>query len=448
MIPDPELLRQYAHEGNGAAFTEVVHRHTNLVYSAALRMVAGDAHLAQDVAQHVFIALAKQAGALAGRADIVGWLYTTTHHSASAAVRTERRRRAREQAAFTMQEEPTRPEVDWSRLQPVLDEEVCRLAPADRDAVLQRFFQGKSHREIGESLGLSEDLARKRIERAMEKLRTAFSRRGLTISSALLAESISLNSVQAAPAGLAADLASVSLTTVGQAGLASSVGTALFIAMKTKIILIVSVLIAGLLLFQVWPGRQSDRQNQPDAGMAGTKSVRATGPATLAPGATANHQVQSPSLPAVAASATGAPAGIGSARGDLNAAMQEMLQLVAAQDYNTLIMNYLPQKGTPPADPSNKVIHQIGIDDLAMQKLFQQYAEIITAAKDTEPVFSADGRTARLPVPNSDQSLVFVLLDGHWRIAGTETPMPEGSAPPTKPSAKKNPSATGGGYVP
>ena len=139
MYTDTELLKQYAGEGNEAAFTEVVHRYTNLVYSAALRMVNGDAHLAQDVAQRVFSALANQADELSRRVGLVGWLYTTTRFTACVVVRAEQRRRAREQAAFTMQDEPTA-KLDWLQLQPLLDEELCRLGHADREAVLLRFF--------------------------------------------------------------------------------------------------------------------------------------------------------------------------------------------------------------------------------------------------------------------------------------------------------------------
>src|SRR5262249_27235294 len=104
MTPDCELLRRYAKTGSEEAFAELVQRHLDLVYSAALRQVNSDAHLAQDVAQTVFADLARKAGLLSRRAVLTGWLYTSTHFAAAKVVRAERRRHAREQEAHNMRE--------------------------------------------------------------------------------------------------------------------------------------------------------------------------------------------------------------------------------------------------------------------------------------------------------------------------------------------------------
>src|SRR4051812_17547708 len=102
--PDAELLRRYAAEKSEAAFAELVTRHLDLVYSAALRQVTGDAHAAQDIAQVVFATLARKAATLTAHPVLEGWLYTTTHLAAAKFRRTEARRRERELEAHRMNE--------------------------------------------------------------------------------------------------------------------------------------------------------------------------------------------------------------------------------------------------------------------------------------------------------------------------------------------------------
>jgi DNA-directed RNA polymerase specialized sigma24 family protein len=100
-LSDQQLLRSYAQHRAEAAFAELVRRHVDLVYSAALRMVR-DAHLAEDVPQGAFVALAQNASQLSGRLVLSGWLHRTAQNLASKSVRTEVRHRAREQEAVTM----------------------------------------------------------------------------------------------------------------------------------------------------------------------------------------------------------------------------------------------------------------------------------------------------------------------------------------------------------
>jgi len=235
MIPDHELLRQYAGQNDEAAFTELVCRHLDIVYSAALRQVSGDSHLAQDITQSVFTALARQARSLVGHTSLTGWLYTTTKFTAVNLIRNENRRAAREQEASIMQDTDPTPEPNWDLLRPVLDEAVCELNATDRDAVLLRFFQNKSHREVGDLLGLNEDTARKRVERALEKLRVYFAQRGVTVSAALLTTVISANSVQAAPMGLATTVAGVSLAGAGGGAVTGPIAKTFLMTTKTKI---------------------------------------------------------------------------------------------------------------------------------------------------------------------------------------------------------------------
>jgi RNA polymerase sigma factor (sigma-70 family) len=206
---DAELLRRYADERSETAFAELVRRHLDLVHSAALRQVGGNRAAAADIAQAVFTELARQANHLTRHPALVGWLYTTTHRLAARHVRDESRRQRREREAHAMQEthHSNDPEVDWSRLAPVLDEAMHELAEADRIALLLRHFQQRPFAEVGARLGLSENAARMRVERALDRLRGRLAKRGITSTGSALALALGGPAVVAAPAGLATNIA-------------------------------------------------------------------------------------------------------------------------------------------------------------------------------------------------------------------------------------------------
>jgi len=187
MTSDGELLRSYAETAAEPAFAELVRRHLDVVYAAALRQVNGDAHLAQDIAQTVFTDLARKAAVLSGRPVLTGWLYTSTHFAAAKVVRSEQRRRTHEQEASLMNEllQSGTPEVDWAKLRPVLDRVMHKLKASDREVILMRFFENRPLAEIGRVLGLSEDTARKRVDRALGKLRLILVRQGFNEAVAL-----------------------------------------------------------------------------------------------------------------------------------------------------------------------------------------------------------------------------------------------------------------------
>jgi RNA polymerase sigma factor (sigma-70 family) len=151
MVTDAELLRRYAEENSEPAFAELVRRHVDLVFSAALRQVRGDAHRAQDITQVVFTTLARKAHSLTRHPVLAGWLYTATRHAATKATRGETRRHAREQEAHLMQEifSPGVASIDWDRVRPVLDDAMRELNDRDREAVLLRFFARQPFNEIG-----------------------------------------------------------------------------------------------------------------------------------------------------------------------------------------------------------------------------------------------------------------------------------------------------------
>lgn len=220
MQDDALLLRHYVEDHDNDAFTSLVHRHLPLVYGTALRRVGRDTHLAEDVAQKVFLALARKAPSLRGHITLSGWLYVSTHAASAEVVRNEQRRKTRETAAHTMQtilsEEKSAP--DWDQLRPALEELICALPPDDREAVVLRFFQKNTFAEIGHALRVTEEAARKRVDRSLDKLRSALSRRGITSTSTALGLALAESSVAAAPAGLALKLAGTVFTQVAVAG--------------------------------------------------------------------------------------------------------------------------------------------------------------------------------------------------------------------------------------
>jgi RNA polymerase sigma factor (sigma-70 family) len=234
MMDDAELLLQYATKRSDPAFAELVRRHVDLVYSVALRKVGGDAHSAEDVSQAVFLALSRQARALTKRRALSGWLYLTTHNLAAQFVRADRRRQNREHAAHTMKEILDTPDIDWHRLRPVLDEALQALGEQDREAVLLRYFEQRAFAEIGRTLRVTEDAARMRVDRALEKLRTLLARRGVASTAAALAAVLG-SQVAAAPAGLATAITSA-VATSAVAGAGAGATSSFLLMHLTKII--------------------------------------------------------------------------------------------------------------------------------------------------------------------------------------------------------------------
>ncbi len=255
MNEDAEMLHRYAAEHSEAAFGEFTRRHVDLVYSAALRLVHGDAATAEDVTQQVFAEVARNATRLARHPAVVGWLYTATRLLALRMNRTEQRRKRREQEAHTMNEllheEPSA--SDWDQVRPVIDEAMHDLDDKDRHAVLLRFFQNKSLAEVGSVLGLSENAARMRVERALDKLRGKMARRGITTTAAGLAALVSANAVQAAPLGFAATLsgAAIAASAVHASTLIATTGTLTMTTIQKTIVVAALATAVGTGLFTV-----------------------------------------------------------------------------------------------------------------------------------------------------------------------------------------------------
>jgi RNA polymerase sigma factor (sigma-70 family) len=253
MIEDAELLRRYAEERSEGAFAELVKRRVGLVYSVAVRQCGGDAQLAEDVTQTVFTDLARKAGELAGRPVLSGWLYRSARFAAADVVRSERRRRAREEANALMNESwagkaDAGASADWEKLRPVLDEALAELGEDDRAGAALRFLEQKSFAEIGRRSEVSEDAARKRVSRAVEKLQGLLAGRGVTSTEAALALVLANQAAATVPAGLAASVTSGALAgAVGMGATAAAGGVAIFMGTtKLTVGLLGAVAFAGI----------------------------------------------------------------------------------------------------------------------------------------------------------------------------------------------------------
>ena len=221
-LSDPELLNQFSGKGSSEAFSELVERHLPLIYSAALRQLRGDAAAAEDVAQAVFFDLARKASTLTARPALAPWLFTATRFQVTTHLRNEFRRQRREEQAFAMNELNAGPEPDWDQVRGVLDESMLELNESDREVLLGRFFDRLPMAALGARIGTSENTARMRVDRALDKLRNVFLKRGMTSSSAALAILLTENAVNAVPVGLNQRICKAALSSGSITGMTST----------------------------------------------------------------------------------------------------------------------------------------------------------------------------------------------------------------------------------
>ena len=241
---DSELLHRYVVDGSEDAFSVLVRRHVNLVYSVALRHT-GNPSQAEEITQAVFVILARKAHSLREGTVIPGWLHKTAWFAADNFRKTEIRRKNREQEAY-MQSLLNEPESNtWAQIAPLLDTALAGLSDQDRNAIVLRFFNGHRLSEVATALGVSEEAAKKRVGRALEKLRHFFIQRGVVLPAAVLITAISTYSVQAAPAGLAISATGTAVSGSTLALIKATLRRLLWTKLKTSIVTGIAVLLAA-----------------------------------------------------------------------------------------------------------------------------------------------------------------------------------------------------------
>jgi RNA polymerase sigma factor (sigma-70 family) len=254
---DLDLLGQFSREQSQDAFATLVGRHMNLVYSAALRQVRSP-QLAEEVSQTVFTNLARNAAKLAPDTILSAWLYQVTRHAAIDVIRSEARRQAREQISIQMSE-LNETSAGWTQIEPLLDEAMQSLDPMDRTALLLRYFENKSLREVGEALGASEDAAQKRVHRAIERLREFFVQRKATVGATGLVAVISAHAIQAAPSGLAAVVATGAVVASALTSTSAAVTITKVIAMTTLQKTLIVAVLAGAIGAGIYQARVASK---------------------------------------------------------------------------------------------------------------------------------------------------------------------------------------------
>jgi RNA polymerase sigma factor (sigma-70 family) len=248
MNDDAELLRDFALRRNEASFRELVARRIGFVYAINLRRLRNP-HLAQEATQAVFIALARKAGQVAGGPSVLGWLHRSSCYESRNLMRAHFNRTARETEAQRLGTTvaDTTPGNPPGELEAVLDEALGELAAADRDAILARFFSSRTYAEIGQAANLTENAARMRVDRALDRLREKLARRGLTSTAAVLAATLPHYAAAAVPAAFSATMTNTALAAAGAA-----VPAALFFTMSTaKITTAAALAVAGVIGFGV-----------------------------------------------------------------------------------------------------------------------------------------------------------------------------------------------------
>jgi RNA polymerase sigma factor (sigma-70 family) len=247
---DMRLLCEYSERGSEKAFTTLVSRHLAMVYHAALRQTR-QPELAEEVVQTVFTLLAQKAGRISARTTLSGWLFNSTRFVSTRAIRDEfrRQRREKEVALMDLNSSPPETSEQAERVLSLLDGVLARLSNADREAILMRYFEGKPFLQVAAAMDSTEEAAKKRVQRALDKLRGMLGARGVVLGSATLALVLQTAAAQAAPVGLsAAGISSAALAgATGTTTLSVLTQTTLEIMKWTKIKIAATAAVAAVL---------------------------------------------------------------------------------------------------------------------------------------------------------------------------------------------------------
>jgi RNA polymerase sigma factor (sigma-70 family) len=300
VMDDMQLLSKYVHERDEKAFAELVSRHTSWVFSVCRRRV-GDRSLAEDVTQAVFIVLAAKASSLPPTTVLAGWLTRTAQYASADAIKRQRRRRYHEAKAAVMQTRADDQTTSHgpSELLARVDASIARMSQRDRDALALRFYQQMSLADVGQTLGLSEEAAKKRVSRAVDRLRAMLGVRGTAgLSAMALAGMLTTSTVEAAPTGLATAI--VNAVTTGHGGAATAIAKGAMSLMawgKAQ----VALLAGGVAIVLLTLGAATIRQ-QPASVQPVAPSIQPQAITPVAPAPPAAQPVAQPVAPAPLAS--------------------------------------------------------------------------------------------------------------------------------------------------
>jgi RNA polymerase sigma factor (sigma-70 family) len=266
-LSDAELLDRFSRERDDDAFAELVRRHIGWVHSTAVRLMFGDDFAAEEVTQDVFTDLARKSTSLArevrGGKPLAGWLHSGTRLAASNYRRAISRRIARElhegeRNQIDPMNHDTANSAGWEEIRPLIDQALAELQTSDRDAVLMRFFEEKDMRSIGNALGVSEDAARKRVDRALDRLRDWLGSRGVRTTAAALISAVTAHGIVPPPAGLSERIASKALLSHG--GVAASLHS------RWNLIAAVGTVLVGLIVWGTYQGSRAPKQSMTEVG--------------------------------------------------------------------------------------------------------------------------------------------------------------------------------------
>jgi RNA polymerase sigma-70 factor, ECF subfamily len=180
ILDDHQLLSAYS-QGDEHAFETLVEKYFRMVYSVAARQT-GDLHLAEEIAQSVFLILSRKARGFSSSSSIPGWLLRTTRFVCLDAIKMRRRRAENEQKLAVNLEHQHQPVAEPTTMELLLDDAIQALRPDEQASIVARFFEGKDFQEIARMFAITEHAARKRTSRCLAKLQAFMEKRRAKVS--------------------------------------------------------------------------------------------------------------------------------------------------------------------------------------------------------------------------------------------------------------------------
>ncbi|HVU38718.1 MAG TPA: sigma-70 family RNA polymerase sigma factor [Opitutales bacterium] len=413
-MEDRALLEDYRARQSGAAFAQLVERHLPLVYSAALR-ITGRAALAEDVAQAVFIKLAQRAAQVREPAALPGWLYRTACHTAYKALRAEKRRRTNETNAMQITDLAQDTHATWARLAPLLDEAMARLSMADQHLIVQRFFEGRSLREVGTAFGLSEDAAQKRVSRALEKLREYFSKNGVTVPTTAFVPLLTEYAAHSAPAHLPAKITAGASASVAAAGSGAFLKTLVYMSqtkIKAGVIVILILALCTTIAVHPWTNQ---------AMPPGDKKLAAAraAPAAAKPATSAVELPAQPAAPVATAMAanTATPAPNSISTDPAAQAEADRIMAAHANAMENLAIAFMVANAGEPLDPLAFLDLAAKVDTGHLLRLEQINRDAGWTSKIKDPANTLVLVESAFQLPDGEWGRTYAFADGHVETA-------------------------------